>query len=62
MDTSIQPRDAKTTIDFQQPVPTSGSMSDEGTANSRENVSRWRTYLPEDCVRTMIAMGWDITT
>jgi hypothetical protein len=29
---------------------------------SQENVLRWRTYLPEDCVNTMIKMGWDRTT
>jgi hypothetical protein len=23
---------------------------------------RWMSYLPEDCIRTMIAMGWDVTT
>jgi hypothetical protein len=28
---------------------------------SQENVLRWRTYLPEDCVNTMIKMGWDRT-
>jgi hypothetical protein len=23
---------------------------------------RWMSYLPEDCIRTMVLMGWDITT
>jgi hypothetical protein len=31
-------------------------------ARSEENVLQWMSYLPEDCIRTMIAMGWDITT
>lgn len=31
-------------------------------ARSEENIFRWMQYLPEDCVATMIAMGWDITT
>jgi hypothetical protein len=26
------------------------------------NVQRWKSYLPDDCVRTMIEMGWDRTT
>jgi hypothetical protein len=26
------------------------------------NVRLWKTYLPEDCVNTMIAMGWDLST
>jgi hypothetical protein len=31
-------------------------------ARSRKNISQWRSYLPEDCVDTMIRMGWDVTT
>jgi hypothetical protein len=31
-------------------------------ARSTANILRWRAYLPENCVRTMIAMGWDLTT
>jgi hypothetical protein len=31
-------------------------------ARSEENILQWMAYLPEDCIRTMIAMGWDITT
>jgi hypothetical protein len=26
------------------------------------NIRLWRSYLPEDCVNTMIKMGWDQTT
>jgi hypothetical protein len=28
---------------------------------SAENVRQWKLYLPEDCVNTMIKMGWDRT-
>jgi len=31
-------------------------------AHSEENILRWIEYLPEDCIRTMVLMGWDITT
>ena len=31
-------------------------------AHSEENILRWMSYLPEDCIRTMVLMGWDITT
>jgi hypothetical protein len=31
-------------------------------ARSEENILQWMSYLPEDCVRTMIDMGWDVTT
>jgi len=31
-------------------------------AHSEENILRWMSYLPEDCIRTMVLMGWDIST
>jgi hypothetical protein len=31
-------------------------------AHSEENILRWMAYLPEDCIRTMVLMGWHITT
>ena len=37
-------------------------MSSADAARSEDNILRWMAYLPEDCVRTMIDMGWDITT
>jgi len=36
--------------------------NDAEVARSKENILRWMSYLPDDCVRTMIEMGWDITT
>jgi len=29
---------------------------------SERNVRLWRSYLPPECVNTMISMGWDKTT
>ncbi len=29
---------------------------------SEENVLQWTSYLPKECVATMIGMGWDCTT
>jgi hypothetical protein len=31
-------------------------------ARSVKNIAEWNTYLPSDCVRTMVRMGWDYTT
>jgi hypothetical protein len=31
-------------------------------ARAARNIATWREYLPTDCVRTMIRMGWDYTT
>jgi hypothetical protein len=29
---------------------------------SVKNILQWNCYLPCDCVRTMVRMGWDYTT
>jgi hypothetical protein len=36
--------------------------ADAARARSEENILQWMSYLPEDCVRTMIDMGWDVST
>ncbi len=29
---------------------------------SVRNIRQWNAYLPTDCVRKMVSMGWDYTT
>jgi hypothetical protein len=29
---------------------------------SQQNIAEWKTYLPDPCIATMIALGWDRTT
>jgi hypothetical protein len=36
--------------------------ADADLAHSEKNILQWMTYLPEDCIRTMVLMGWDINT
>jgi len=36
--------------------------TDDDVRRSEDNILQWMSYLPEDCIRTMIAMGWDIST
>ena len=43
-------------------VPVDAEAEAAQIARSEENIFRWMAYLPEDCIATMIAMGWDITT
>ena len=43
-------------------APVEAWVNDTDVAHSEENILQWMSYLPEDCIRTMIAMGWDITT
>jgi hypothetical protein len=54
-------------VEFPQEIPDSVSSADVGTndfdvVHSEKNVLQWKAYLPEDCIRTMIQMGWDVTT
>jgi hypothetical protein len=37
-------------------------VSKADVVRSEENILRWMTYLPQDCIETMIRMGWDVTT
>jgi hypothetical protein len=39
-----------------------GRESAADIAHSENNILQWMSYLPEDCIRTMVLMGWDITT
>jgi hypothetical protein len=38
------------------------ALVDADISRSENNIITWMTYLPADCVKTMIAMGWDVTT
>jgi hypothetical protein len=34
----------------------------DSIARSEANILEWMSYLPQDCVETMIRMGWDVST
>ena len=53
-DIPCEPSDAAVSMD----VP----VNDADAARSDRNMVQWMSYLPEDCIRSMIAMGWDVTT
>jgi hypothetical protein len=38
------------------------AQADADIRRSEDNILQWMAYLPEDCIRTMIAMGWDVST
>ena len=38
------------------------SVSLNQADRSRVNIETWSAYLPDECVRTMVAMGWDRST
>ena len=43
-------------------APAEARVNNAEIARSEDNILRWMSFLPEDCVRTMIQMGWDLTT
>jgi hypothetical protein len=51
-------------LDFPMELSDTASTLDvrSDDARSENNILQWMSYLPEDCIRTMIQMGWDITT
>jgi hypothetical protein len=49
-----EPSDATVSIDVR--------ANEADAARSNQNMVQWTSYLPGDCIRTMIAMGWDVTT
>jgi len=51
-------------IDLEDPIstPSMDAQNDADVARSERNILRWMAYLPDDCIRTMIHMGWDVTT
>jgi hypothetical protein len=38
------------------------ARADDDVRRSEENILQWMSYLPEDCIRTMIVLGWDVST
>jgi hypothetical protein len=30
--------------------------------HSESNISQWMMYLPGDCIKRMVKLGWDVTT
>jgi len=42
-------------------TPEDGQISEADAARAAENIRVWRTYLPQDCVDTMIEMGWHLS-
>jgi len=45
-------------------VALNGSVmrNDPGLARAAANVARWKTYLPQVCISTMMSDGWHWTT
>jgi hypothetical protein len=42
--------------------PTVASPADTVTPRWAKNIFLWSSYLPHDCVQSMIRMGWHHTT
>jgi hypothetical protein len=38
------------------------TRGDAGNVRAADNIARWKTYLPEECVRTMVNQGWHWST
>jgi hypothetical protein len=38
------------------------AQANQDIRRSEDNILQWMSYLPEECIRSMIAMGWDVST
>jgi hypothetical protein len=54
VDLQTEPSDATAPVEVR--------VNDADQARSEENILQWMSYLPEDCVKAMMAMRWDVTT
>jgi predicted anti-sigma-YlaC factor YlaD len=43
-------------------VPPEEKTIEADTIRAKNNILQWAEYLPQDCVKKMIEMGWDETT
>jgi hypothetical protein len=43
-------------------LPRELPLTDAERTHSVSNVRQWRSYLPAECVNSMVAMGWDLST
>jgi hypothetical protein len=54
---------AEVSEEFTDPsAPVESALNAADIAHSEENILQWMQYLPTDCVKAMIRMGWDIST
>jgi hypothetical protein len=55
---------SETTPSADTSVALNGSImrNDPGLAKAAANVARWKTYLPQGCISSMMSEGWHWTT
>ncbi len=49
-------------VEISAAPPEAAATSEFDLARSEENILAWMEYLPQDCIETMIRMGWDLST
>lgn len=54
--------DSRRADQLNQDARTHIPLSATDARHAADNVSRWNAYLPTECVRTMVRMGWDYST
>jgi hypothetical protein len=65
MDTDSHTRQLLAAVSLMESADASPPFSARNAAeiaHSESNILQWMAYLPEDCIKSMIAMGWDFTT
>jgi hypothetical protein len=60
--TQLKQRFVEMPTDLLDPSLLVGERTGDEPARSETNILQWMSYLPEDCIKTMIEMGWDTST
>jgi hypothetical protein len=61
-DTHVQKVFPGSTLQPLKVVPTNRQSTDANAVHSENNILQWTEYLPDDCIKKMTEMGWDLTT
>jgi hypothetical protein len=57
-----EPTDAESRQILDGATDINRGLCTEDVARAADNISQWTLYLPPDCIKAMIALGWDRTT
>jgi len=59
---SSEPTDVESRQILDSATQISEEVGAEVATRAAQNILQWTSYLPPDCIKAMIAMGWDRTT
>jgi hypothetical protein len=59
---SSEPAEAAARQTSEGAIEISEAVGAEDAARAAQNILQWTSYLPPECIKAMVTMGWDRTT